>query len=1009
MSDGLGKYHFMAWSRRGLVASLTNPDYGGSLPLRGPLQVDLTVSAQGPNPTTSPVPTVNVQTYGPIDILGFDVRHVVRTEPREFTPNFEPNYLAGIELDEPDLPWLFTPASPAGDRIRPWFVLIVLKADEFTPVPGAPQPLPAIDVGNVGALQSLDDSWNWAHTQVSGDGGLAGTMSAAPASVIARLLCPRRLDPETAYTAFLVPAFEAGRRAGLGDDLTGITSSDPAWTAATKAPLRLPVYYRFQFQTSDQGDFESLVRRLVPRKLGSDIGQRPMAVDTPMVGIPSAGPPLALLGALQSLVVKPTEWVDPDKTNFQTAVEDFVNRTSPLIDDPSQPDPEVVPPIYGMWHAGVSSVSRTGTSWLDELNLDPRNRTQAGMGTQVVQTNLTSLMASAWQQVAGVEQANAMLRRAQFARAISTALHALRFTPASQTKVLALTAPLHARMLASPKTVRATISASRVPLRLFSAPMRRITSAASAVRRRQKRLGAVPGSIVERVNANTATIVPPVKPPSGLVSIEDISQKVVPRWAQFFPIVLTVDTPVGDFKVSVELGDKFASGAVTVASLKPENISAIPARPEFTVTTPGSATMAGATSGATALAAAVDSPDAKAFRTALMPWTTALQGATPDPPLAPALELAQLRNTVLARIDPAVTVPARLASLIRLTDKIKWNPPDPIQPITAAPSFPQPLYAKVRDLSPAYILPGIDKILPDTVGLLESNHAFIEAVMVGANHEMARQLLWAGYPTDCRGSYFRQFWDVSRYVRQAGDPADPDALAELLKDIPPIHTWPLPAPLGDHENRADIVPNNVVLIIRGELLRRYPDAIIYAAKAKVEDGKRIIDTSDERFPIFGGELPTDITFLGFNLSRDDAKGGTATAPQGFFFVFQQHPTGPRFGLEPSDGTADSWASLAWTNFYASSVAAPLHAAALPARTFAGPWTAQRLPSQMMKLALAGGKLPDFLSASLAPDVSFSTGEDALFAWGKDAAQTAAITLRLPFRVAIHAELMVPDS
>lgn len=1001
MSDGLGKYHFMAWSRRGLAAALDNPDYGGSLPLRGALQVDLTVSAQGPNPTTTPVPTVKVQTYGPADILGFDSRHVVRTEPREFTPNFEPNYLAGIELDEPDLPWLFTPASPAGDRIRPWFVLIVLKADEFKPVPGVPQPLPAIDVNRIAALQPLDDSWNWAHAQVSGDGGLAGTMSAAPAAVIARLVCPRRLDPEAAYTAFLVPAFEAGRLAGLGDDISGVTTSDPAWTAATKAPLRLPFYYQFQFQTSDQGDFESLVRRLVPRKLGADIGQRPMAVDTPMVGIPSAGPPLALLGALQSLVVKPSEWKDPDKANFQTAVEDFVNRTSPLIDDPTQPDPEVVPPIYGMWHAGVSTVSRTGTSWLDELNLDPRNRTQAGIGTQVVQTNLTSLMASAWQQVAGVEQANAILRRAQLARAVSTALHGLRFMAASQTKLLALTAPLHARMLASPKTVRAVISSSRVPLRIFSAPMRQIASAASAVRRRQKRLGGAPGSIVERVNANTATIVPPVKPPAGLVSIEDISQKIAPRWASFFPIVLTVDTPVGDFKVSVELGAKFAGGAITMASLKPDNISAIPGRPQFAVTVPGTTPLS-----ATTTAAAVDSPDAKAFRAALLPWTTALQAPAPDPPLAPALDLAQLQTTVLSRIDPAVTVPARIASLVRLSDKIKWSPPDPIQPIMAAPSFPQPVYAKVRDLSPEYILPGVDKILPDTVGLLESNHAFIEACMVGANHEMARQLLWAGYPTDCRGSYFRQFWDVSRYVRQPGDPSDPEALAELLKDIPPIHTWPLPAPLGDHENRTDVVPNNVVLIIRGELLRRYPDAIIYAAKAKVENGQRIIDASDERYPIFGGELPTDITFLGFNLSPLDAKGGTAGAPQGFFFVFQQHPTGPRFGLEPSDGTADNWASLAWTNFYA---AAPRRAAAPAARQFAGPWSAQRLPAQMMKAALVGGTLPDFLSASLTPNVSFFGGEDALFAWGKDAAQTAAILLRLPFRIAIHAELMVPDS
>ncbi len=1004
MSESLGKYHFLAWSRRGLAASLANPDYGGSLPARGALQIELTVSAQGPNPASAPVPPVAVQTYGPGDVLGFDPRHVVRTEPREFTPNFEPNYLAGIELDDPDLSWLFTPAAPAGDRIRPWIVLIALKATEFTDVPGAPQPLPAIDVGTLAALQPLDDAWNWAHTQVSGDSGLAGTLAATPGSVIARLLCPRRLDPETAYTAFLVPAFEAGRRAGLGDDLTGVTTTDPAWTSATHAPLRLPVYYRFQFHTSDQGDFESLVRRLVPRKLGSDIGQRPMSVDTPEANFPSAGLPLALQGALQSLAVQPSPWNDPDKTNFQAALQDFVNRTSPIVDDPSQPDPEVVPPIYGRWHAGVATVSPAGTGWLDGLNMDPRGRTQAGLGTQVVQASLTSLLASAWQQVAGVEQANALLRRAQLARAVSTLLHGLRFTVASQSKLLTLTAPLHARMLASPRTVRAAITASRVPLQLFSAPLRRVTSAAGAIRRRQKRGGRVLGSLVDRVNANAITIVPAPRPPAGLVAIEDISQQIAPHWAHVFPIVVRVDAPVGDFKVTVELERNLASGAVSIAALQPDSITALPPRPHFLVTAPG------ATPPATGGTPGSDSPDARAFRTALLPWTTALQAAKPDSPLAGALDMAGLRNTVLGRIDPTLSVPARMASLIGLGATLNWRPPDPIQPIMAAPSFPQPLYANLRDLSPDYILPGVAKIPPDTVGLMESNHAFIEAFMVGANHEMARQLLWIGYPTDCRGSYFRQFWDVSRYVRKPGDPTDPNALAELLKDIPPIHTWPLAAPLGAHENRSGIVPNNVVLLIRGELLRRYPDAIIYAAKAQVVNEQRIIDPSDERYPIFGGELPTDITFLGFDLSPEDAKGGTPAAPNGFFFVFQQHPTGPRFGLEPSNGTAANWASLAWTNFAEPDLSPrAVSRAALPTRSFAGPWSTQRLSSQMMAAALAANTLPNFLSASLMPhDVAISGGEDTQYAWGKDAAQTAAIMLRLPFRIAIHADLMVPS-
>ncbi len=1013
MSDTLGKFHFLAWSRRGLAATLANPDYGGPLPSRGALRLALDVSAQGPNPTTQPVPPVAVQTFGPGDVLGFDPRHVVRTEPPEATPNFEPNYLAGIELDDPDLPWLFTPAGPAGDRLRPWIVLIVLKDTEFTPVANAPGPLGAIDVGAIAALQHLDDSWNWAHTQVSGDAGLAPTLATAPGSVIARLLCPRRLDPETGYTAFLVPAFEAGRRAGLGDDPGTAPITDAAWTPATAAPLRLPVFYRFQFHTSDQGDFESLVRRLVPRKFGSDIGQRPMAVDTPVANFPSAGPPLALQGALQSLAVTPTQWNDPDKTSFQTALQDFVNRTTPLVDDPTQPDPQVVPPIYGRWHAGVATVSPADTGWLDGLNMDPRSRTQAGMGTQVVQANLTGLLASAWQQVAGIELANALLRRAQMARAVSTLLHSMRFSAASRTKLLTLTTPLHTRMLASPNTVRASIAASRLPPRVFSAPMRRITSAASPVRRRQKRNGVLPGSIIERVNANTATITPPPKPPVGLVAIEDISQRIAPAWQGFFPVIIRVDTPVGDFKVTVELERSVASGAISIDALQPDAITALPPKPGFVVTQPG-VPPPPASGGTT------DSPDAEAFRIALGPWITALQAAQPDKPLAAALDMTRMRATVLTRIDPAVTVPARLSTLITLGGRFTWNPPDPIQPIMNAPVFPQPLYAPLRDLSPDYILPGVEKIPPDSVGLLESNHAFIEAFMVGANHEMARQLLWAGYPTDCRGSYFRQFWDVSRYVPVPTDPTDPAALAELLKDIPPIHTWPLGAPLGAHENRTGIVANNVVLLIRGELLRRYPDAIIYAARAKVVDGKRIIDPTDERFPIFGGTLPTDITFIGFNLSQEDAKGGTRNAPQGFFFVFQQHPTAPRFGLEPSNGTATSWANLAWTNFstpvlgtaprlaVAGPRAIPLATPLAAAATFAGPWSAQRLASQTMARALAATALPDFLSASLPPHgVAVTGAEDRQYAWGADAAQTAAITLRLPFRIAIHADLMVP--
>jgi hypothetical protein len=296
--------------------------------------------------------------------------------------------------------------------------------------------------------------------------------------------------------------------------------------------------------------------------------------------------------------------------------------------------------------------------------------------------------------------------------------------------------------------------------------------------------------------------------------------------------------------------------------------------------------------------------------------------------------------------------------------------------------------------------------------------------MAGLNHEMARQLLFNGYPTDQRGSHFRQFWDVSAYVRQPSDPADPVALTELLKDIPLEHTWDKSKALGDHPIQTDTVKNNVVLLIRGELLQRYPNAIIYAGKAKKEpDGTRGLDDSDERYPIFRGTIPGDITFLGFNLSVDDARGGTPSSPEGFFFVFQEQPSEPRFGLELTEaGTqTTNWSDLAWTNFAGGAGGGgagggggaifelPDLGNTIRGQTFKlSPW---RLASQVFSQVISGTQVPDFLSPDLSPNRIHIGGadnpEDPNNHWGVNSAQTAYILLRSPFRILKHAALMLP--
>jgi hypothetical protein len=1013
-----GRYHFLAWSRRGIGASIANPD-AGVLPARASSSVQLALSvgqAGAPSPT-QPAP-VAVELFGPGDVIGFEARHVIRTEPRDRAVSCEPNYLCGIEFDTPDLPWLCTPAAPVGDRLHPWLALVVLKAEELSLPAIAPHPLPEVDVLTLAGLPDLADSWNWAHVQVSGDTPLAGALASAPGSVISRLLCPRRLDPETSYSAFLVPAFEIGRQAGLGMDVSAIATAEPAWTRATAVPLRLPYYYRFDFHTSDAGDFESLVRRLTPRVLPDKVGQRAMDVSSATSRVRSAGPPLGLPGALASLATRPTPWNDPDKASFQADLEAFVDHPDASF-DPAAPDPVVAPPIYGRWHAAVQAVERTAAGWVDDLNLDPRDRSAGGMGTQVVQVERTALLAAAWQQVEGVRQANDVLRQAQLARAALQQIYRRRLLPALPETVMAVTAPLHAKLLAGPRTVLATVRASGVPERLLSAAFRRATRP----RRRRGPAPAARPALLARVSSGEVAVVPPPRPPGGLVSLDSVAASAL---SQATAAALSP-------RREVLLQQARLAGAVQPVSFTGGAAAAAPPSPGFAVTAAGVAPVAGAGGGTAA--GAVDSAPAAAFRGATAELFTAFAAAPADAPPAPALALAPLKTTLMARLDPAATVPRRVQALLAFAPGLSWTAADPLEPIMAAPAFPQPMYAPLRDLSTSYVLPGVELVPPDTLGLLQANQRFIEGYMVGLNHEMARQLLWSDYPTDQRGSYFRQFWDVSSYVPQATDPADPAALRERLEDIPPIHTWPPPSALGTHPNRTGVAADAVVLLVRGELFRRYPNAIVYAGKAKLAGSSRVLDDTDERYPIFRGVLPDDITFLGFNLSREDARGGTAQSPAGFFFVFQEQPTEPRFGLEPVEaaaGVTTRWADLAWTSFAGGGSGSSGGAGSggsgggagvfrLPdlglttrARTIAAsPW---RLASQVMSLVVGGTAVPDFLSPGLAPArVAIDPGAgspgplDRDSRWGVNSAQTAAILLRLPFRILIHADLMMPAS
>jgi hypothetical protein len=309
---------------------------------------------------------------------------------------------------------------------------------------------------------------------------------------------------------------------------------------------------------------------------------------------------------------------------------------------------------------------------------------------------------------------------------------------------------------------------------------------------------------------------------------------------------------------------------------------------------------------------------------------------------------ASFKTTLVAKLDPKQTAPARFYARVSSAPPAgaaAVDPPAPGGSVLFTPTFPQPMYEELRDLSPEYLLPGVATIDIDTVTLLNDNPRFIEAYMLGLNHELGSELLWREFPSDMRGTYFRSFWDTR------GTPAP-------MPQMPAIHTWDAAAALGKTYGAGT---THLVLLIRGELLHRYPDALIYALKAKTLTSLGV----EEKLPLFRGRIDPDITFLGFDLTEAAARGD-ANDP-GWFFVVQEQPTAPRFGLDDDRSVPlDTWNDLAWTD-----------------------------------VATAPGAHLGLSDSSPAP------ANRAGLAWAFNAAHMAGVLRQRPVRIAIHSRRLLP--
>ena len=997
-----GEFTFMPWVRTGLAAAQKS---AGDDPVRATVRISVTVTD---GDATSEAVDRTLVVRGPGDVIGIDPAQIIRRFPVNGTIDAEESLLAHIEFDRPELPWLFSPYASDGDRIRPWFVLVVCDATRSTEQPGLPG-MPRQLHTRLGELQSLDDSWAWAHAQVIGSAGdapsIADRLSASYGPVnLSRLMCPRKLESNKHYIAALVPAFDCGRQSALGAH--GGTLG-PAWTRAADnsdadVEIVLPAFDSWRFSVAGHGDFEKLAGRLQGVVAPWNVGRRLIDVSEPRGNVADlaagdAGATQVLRCALVSPARPPDDmpsddagWAVQKRDELRTevdrsnAVDENLPRVGARLYARYQRARNALGPVFGSPPADVESVD---DDWFTELNTSPMHRIVAGLGTRVVQRDQEQLMQAAWAQVGEVRKVNSALVRMQFGRYVGEALQVNHFAKLGLGELTQMLRGVHSRVAAigTTLTLQGVIARSaaapaamtpafrrltrvRGPLARFSdaadvAALKSIVAKGGQFRdfRRayvepdgvrtlsERAIASIPAALVARTlgvaeGAAHAALATRLAARST-VSIADRLAQPVASWRVPAGTVDLASRAAAAIVAQVDevMPANFARASARAESLAPllvgvanasipavstranSAVGRIAARLEFSAI-PANAGMAVNIGNPQRISAPIVSRPAAANRAVIAPLAAAAppqprarfesaasRGITdslvtsravaytdvasalsqlvvgtgvaglPRTPDRPALSFT--RSTLLATVAPATTM-TRYAGL-KLGKLPEWLQPDwfadgRVAPIMAAPHFDRAMFDALEAYDRDWLIPGLGSIpVTDFVTTLVTNPRFTESFLIGLSDEFGRELLWRGYPTDLRATYFRRFWN------QGAD--------DLQEDI---HRFKA-TPLGTHLVRGG--EGRVVLVVRGEVVRRYPDAIILAMRAgdQPDDEGRPQFSADPKYTapiLFHRHLDPDILLVGFDLTPTKMKS------EPWWFLITENPSAPRFGLDiPGEG------------------------------------------------------------------------------------------------------------
>lgn len=898
-NSNLPHYTFLSWYRKGLVNYIDTLD---DAMIPGPLGTpSISFELELNNDSINTI-RQDIDIIGPGHISGVNERVLIKTFPQEQVKNAEYTNLAYVEFYDEDFPWRYTPAKANGNKIRPWVTLLVLKEGEFVISYAADSPLPFIElpqtlVDGTTPNPALDipseNIWAWAHVQLNKSlqtdindplkqeeltEEVNALITANPDIALSRLVSPRKLEANTNYYGFLIPSFEVGRLAGLGQDASTTGVLVPSWHPSDLATgaKQMPFYFQWNFSTGADGDFESLAKKLEAKTI-TDLPQRTINIESLGVhfateittqNLPDSSitKKMELGAALMPQVFALEQW--PNLNNADTVIwAEIINDLGQHITveevDESE-DPIVnIPPIYGQHYLNLTNIQ--ANTWLQQANLSPKDRAITALGARIVKKHQETFVTHAWEKLGEIQEINKKIYQAQLGKAVNRQVFEKHLDVKTEAEFIAQTENLHQKVLSSTTTVSRGIKNSNLDASAMDSGFAKV-----------RRTGGKTGKkLSNQVQAYTNSSQRAILNENLIDNIND-------------------NHSLSGIQGSLPKKSPYSNSSIQTMS---------------------------STQTASDVQAALDLISNNAVSNPIFQYKD-------------ELDITGTKNNLKTALSPENTYPKKIQNHMVFNnsnnDELSIPASDKIAPILAAPKIDLPLYQYLVESSQDFIIPDITDLGDNYVALLEVDQAFVEKVMLGANHEMSMELLWRGYPTDRRGTIFNYFWDTK----------DNPNNNVPLKDITDIHTWGN-SPLGTHNPSSSAI---TAIIIKGDLLEAYPNTMIYAHQAisspSVSNVTNAVSLDPDldarpaepttsigadrllgttiRYPIFKAQLKPSVMILGFDLSVDELLGRTAANQQatlpGWFFMFKERPGEPRFGLDDNPdatSTIGSWNDLAW--------------------------------------------------------------------------------------------------